>query len=131
MRPIPGWPGYHATVDGRIIGKQGHALRPRQHWRTGHLRVRLFGPQAPPVAIKVGDSIQLSRFADVYVHVLVALAYHGPGLPGQLVRHWNDDPEDNRPENLIWGTRLENAADVKRNAVDGDGFNWETGESER
>lgn len=50
------------------------------------------------------------------VHVLVALAFHGPQpFPGAIVRHLNDIGDDNRPENLAWGTYPENAADAKRN----------------
>jgi hypothetical protein len=45
----------------------------------------------------------------------VLLAFVGPRPDGAVGRHFNDDPVDNRPENLAWGTRLDNAADRLRN----------------
>lgn len=45
-------------------------------------------------------------------HALVAEAYHGPRPPGADIRHLNGDPGDDRPENLAYGTRAENAADT-------------------
>lgn len=49
-----------------------------------------------------------------YVHRLVAEAFHGLSeLP--LVRHLDDDPANNRPENLRHGTHPENYADAVAN----------------
>jgi hypothetical protein len=72
----------------------------------------------------------MERWQDVYVHVAVALAFHGPPpSPDLLVRHLDGNPEHNWPSNLAWGTREENAADRERHAaVDDDGFDWSTGE---
>ncbi len=49
------------------------------------------------------------------VHRLVALAFLGPppSLP-QEVRHLNGNPVDNRPMNLAWGSRQDNADDRER-----------------
>lgn len=134
VREAPGFPGYRVTSAGEVLSKRtGQPLRPRAHWRTGHLRVRLYGRHLEPVALTVGDGIQTSRFADTYVHVLVCRAFHGaPPFEGALVLHWDDDPTNNRPENLRWGDRIENAADLARNqsereSVDDDGFDWAVG----
>lgn len=43
-----------------------------------------------------------------HVHVLVARAFHGPKPIGMEVLHLNHDPADNRPQNLVYGTRSEN-----------------------
>lgn len=45
-------------------------------------------------------------------HVLVAEAHLGPRPRGADVRHLNGDPADDRPENLAYGARVENAADT-------------------
>jgi len=45
-------------------------------------------------------------------HTLVCETYHGLRQPGQETRHLNGDPSDDRPENLAWGTRTENLADM-------------------
>ena len=51
-----------------------------------------------------------------YVAHLVAYAFLPPKKPtDQVVRHLNDDPTDNRVENLAWGTHKDNAQDSIRN----------------
>lgn len=45
-------------------------------------------------------------------HTLVCETYHGPRPPGLETRHLNGDPADDRPNNLAWGTRTENGADM-------------------
>ena len=43
------------------------------------------------------------------VHRLVCEAFHGkPPFDGAIVLHLDEDPSNNRPENLRWGTRKEN-----------------------
>jgi hypothetical protein len=47
---------------------------------------------------------------------LVADAFLPPKSPtDQVLRHLNDNPSDNRPENLAWGTYSDNMADSIRN----------------
>ena len=72
---------------GRIL-----CLRPRDS--TGHLAFDT----------KHGTTCQ--------THRLVAAAFLGPCPEGLLVLHNNGDPGDNRPENLRYGTPLENQRDV-------------------
>jgi hypothetical protein len=50
-----------------------------------------------------------------YLHRLVLLGFRGPCPPGMQGRHLDDNPTNNRVENLLWGTPLENAADKIRN----------------
>lgn len=43
------------------------------------------------------------------IHRLVCEAFHGqPPSKDHIVLHLNENPGDNRPENLRWGTRKEN-----------------------
>jgi hypothetical protein len=135
VREIPGFPGYRATSEGAILSKKtGQPLRPRPHWRTGHLRVRLYGSHLDPVACLEDGAVRVRRYVDVYVHVLVCTAWHGPPpFEGAMVLHWDDDPTNNRPENLRFGTVRENSADFARNqtdsssSIDDDGFDWSVG----
>ena len=46
-----------------------------------------------------------------YVHTAVAEAFHGPRPPGLEVRHRNGDKSNNRADNILWGTRSQNAMD--------------------
>ena len=53
------------------------------------------------------------------VHRLVMLAFAGPCPDRLMVRHLNGDPTDSRwPENLVYGTAVENAADKKLHGTD-------------
>jgi hypothetical protein len=48
------------------------------------------------------------------VHHLVLKAFVGPPAEGQVCRHLNGQPADNRLENLRWGTPKENSQDMVR-----------------
>lgn len=48
------------------------------------------------------------------IHEMVLRAFSGEPKLGQITRHLNGNPSDNRPENLAWGTHFENMADRKR-----------------
>lgn len=114
---IPGYEGkYQASSEGRIrsldhevrgichfTGKpflrtvRGRVLKPGRYCKAGHLSVVLGnGTPGKPV------------------HQLVMLAFAGPPPEGQEVLHINGDPNDNRLENLRYGTRTENILDVYR-----------------
>lgn len=51
------------------------------------------------------------------VCVLVAEAFLGPQPDGMECRHKNGRCADDRSDNLIWGTSLENAADKRRHGT--------------
>jgi len=71
------------------------------------------------------------------VHRAVLLAFVGPCPPGHVCRHLNDNPADNRwspdPElnNLVWGTKKQNAEDRVRNAPSKPGWTDERRSLER
>lgn len=46
------------------------------------------------------------------IHSLVLQAFRGERQPGQEVRHLDGDPENNRLENLVYGSSSENKADA-------------------
>lgn len=50
-----------------------------------------------------------------YVHRLVLEAFEGPCPPGHECCHWDDDPTNNRIDNLRWDTPVENQQDMARN----------------
>ena len=51
----------------------------------------------------------------MWVHKAVLLAWDREPFNGEECRHLNDISNDNRLENLCWGTRLENVEDKRRN----------------
>lgn len=68
---------------------------------------------------KVGTSdhlhVVLDGRTDRTVHSLVLEAFTGPCPEGMEARHLDDNPTNNRLENLVWGTRSENSQDAIRN----------------
>lgn len=58
------------------------------------------------------------------VHTLVLLAFVGECPPGQQVRHKNGDKTDNRLDNLVYGTPVENNQDKREH-----GTYWVNGDS--
>ena len=51
----------------------------------------------------------------IAVHVLVCTTFHGPRPEGLVCCHKDDDQENNRADNLYWGTHKENREDRARN----------------
>jgi len=98
-RPIPGIKGYEASGAGirsvpRMLGDGRHAGGvdlALQMDKDGYPTVKIHG----------------KRYR---VAVLVQLAFAGP----PEVRHLDDDRSNFRPENLAWGSRVENEQDKKR-----------------
>ena len=89
-------------VDSRGWRFKGRVMRCATDTR-GYRRVRLSR-----------DGIQSTRL----VHRLVAEAHVGPPpTSAGLVRHLNDNPSDNRVENLSYGTDADNKLDAIRNGL--------------
>lgn len=85
------------TSDGYAIGARGRRLKGNPHTTGGY--------------IHVGYKDKQGRRKTAALHVLICEAFHGPRPAGMVVRHRNGDNQDNRPENLRWGTPAENYAD--------------------
>lgn len=97
--PIPGFPGYEITDDGRVwsvktgaflksfVNKHGYRLVALYHGGKRHIRK---------------------------VHRLVLEAFVGPCPEGVECCHNNGDPSDNRLENLRWDTHAANHAESSR-----------------
>lgn len=114
-RAIPGFERYEANAAGEVRrcaagngSLPGHVLRPKKS-SHGHLFVSI--------------DHRSGRMRPMSVHRAVCLAFHGlPPSPEHIVLHGNDVPDDNRAENLRWGTHQENADDRQTNAARGSVF---------
>ena len=101
--PVPGFPGYWATSDGRIYSERtSQFMTPSPH-PAGHMTVSAVREDGKRTGIKV--------------HHMVAAAFHGPRPKGKVVRHLNGKPSDNRAENLAYGTPSENQLDSVRHGT--------------
>lgn len=105
--PIPNWPGYGATPDGRIWSLSAN-------WRGYGQRVL-----APHSDRDQYQSVRLT-FAKgsrkkFKVHRLVAETFIGPRpSPRHEVRHLDGNRANNCASNLAWGTQKDNADDRER-----------------
>jgi len=108
---IPSYPAYSASSLGRIRrdaiihGGGGSVRRPKgvltpRPLPLGHLQITLCVNNTP---------------IDALVHRLVAEAFLPPPPKGKdCVCHRDDNPGNNKPENLFWGDRRDNSDDMVR-----------------
>lgn len=97
-RPVPSCPGYFASTEGRIGSDlRGRGIRVLKGGYRGKYR---------GLVVCVGGTRATQSF-----HALVAETFHGPRPEGLEVRHLDGNPANNRPENLRYGTPVENALD--------------------
>jgi hypothetical protein len=97
-KTVPGYEEFEVTVDGQIRENGGP---PRLRVAgTGHIYV-----------------LRRHSRPALLVHRAVLLAFRGPPEPGQICRHRDDNPAHNHLDNLVWGTKKENAEDRERNAI--------------
>jgi len=108
-REIPSARGYFVDTEGNVYSR----------WRTG------LGPAGPVFAerklsVRISDGyrcvdLKAAKRKAVNVAWLVLEAFIGPRPDGAFARHLDDNPSNNRLDNLAWGTRKENVADAIRN----------------
>jgi hypothetical protein len=112
MREIPGFAGYWATEDGRILSRRDGERELLQRSVDGYMHVTL--------GVRVHGKKARRRYP---VHRLVCLAFHGQPEDGaNVTRHLNGVSRDNRATNLTWGTHADNAQDAIRHGTLGKGM---------
>lgn len=111
-RPVAGFEDlYEVSSLGRV--RSHDRIDPRGAFRTGRmLSLKMRGRRYLGVCL-YRDGVS----TEAYVHHLVAEAFHGPRPESKHVLHWDDDPMNNRVENLRYGTTSENRLDAVRNGV--------------
>ena len=105
LQPIRSTAGlYAADVTGQIWRVKGHRARKNRKLKASlHPNGYMF------VGLSIGNML-----FNCSVHRLVAEAFHGPIPEGLDVCHANHVRNDNRPENLHFGTRSENCQESAR-----------------
>lgn len=104
-KPLDEVQGYEVSADGQIRGvlrgqgrRFGRILSPNRS-SNGYWQVR--------IAV-------LGLTKTVPIHRAVCAAFYGPCPAGNHVRHLDGDKNNNRLENLRYGTPMENSADTRR-----------------
>lgn len=115
-RPIPGYEGHYEVSDhGRVRSVTRILPHPVNGWKT--YRGKLLKQDVHKTGhIAVWLSLD-GRMRSLLVHRLVLMAFIGPCPDGMEACHWNDDPGDNRLENLRWASRRDNNLDRVRNGI--------------
>ena len=103
-RQVDGFPGYEVSITGRVRSfLPGRPVRLLKPTRGHRLKYRVVFARNVH-----GEKVCL------YVHRLVLLAFRGDPPAGHVTRHLDGDAENNRLDNLLWGTMQENSDDMKR-----------------
>lgn len=111
-RAVPGWPGYDVGSDGSMWTRR----------KRGRGAGKLYDERRPvkqtvldsgrrQVCLYRGDKKSRKK---LFVHRLVLLAFVGPCPEGLECCHWDGDHTNNKRDNLRWGTRADNIADLIR-----------------
>ena len=119
--PIVGYEGFYEVSDhGRVRTVSRITYRDNRWGSNSPMRVQgriLKGwvHQGSTGYLAVSLHRQNERKRNVFVHVLVLEAFVEVRPAGMVACHFNDEPTDNRLENLRWDTRAANAEDAARN----------------
>lgn len=115
-KDIPGYEGrYQASTHGRIRSVSRDMLRLDSHGGRAIWRYKGKILSARP---KESGHLNVSLGArnTKKVHRLVLETFVGPCPAGHECLHADGDPTNNRLDNLRWGTRLDNRADMRMHA---------------
>ena len=112
--PVVGYDGYYSVSNlGRVRSESRTVMDKNGNRRR--LPQKILKPDKKPSGHLVVSLWRNRNREKPYVHRLVLEAFVGEAPPGTQACHWNDDKEDNRLENLRWGTPTDNSLDSVRN----------------
>ena len=109
--PVVGFEFYEVSDQGRVRSISRHDSR--SHWREGIILKPAHSRKGHFTVCLYLDGKPVRK----QIHSLVAEAFIGPRPPGQEVRHGPNGRYDNSVDNLCYGTRAENHADMARDGT--------------
>ncbi len=102
--PVQGFEGYSISDTGLVRGRRGLLLNPSID-RKGYSRIDM----------RVGGAGSVRK--GLSVHRLVLSHFDRFPVDGEMCRHLDGDPQNNRLENLVWGSNSENQLDSVRHGT--------------
>lgn len=111
--PVVGYEGYYEVSDQGRVRSVPRVTR-RGNGRPMSIRGTVRKQSTMPKGHKSVTLVRDKQLRTFTVHKLVLLAFKGAAEEGQMCRHLNGDPTDNRLSNLAWGTGSENQNDAVR-----------------
>ena len=105
LKNIPGFPDYGITKDGEVWSKP-HTT-PHGHKRKG----RWLKPRNDSGGYRLVTLRNKSKVFTGRIHRLVLETFVGPCPAGEESRHLDGNKQNNRLDNLCWGTHQENMTD--------------------
>lgn len=107
-KSIPGFAGLYEISDGGAVRSLDRYANGMRKGRVLKQSIKAKGYRQVTLCREDGTR------ASFFVHRLVAQAFIGPCAFGEVVRHLDDQPSNNRLINIAYGTHLHNAQDKKR-----------------
>jgi len=90
--------GYDISTDGQVWSDKTFMFLKQQHTSDGHHYLMF----------RAGRK---GKARKVYIHQAVLTVFFRPPFQWEETRHLDGDPHNNKLNNLVWGTRLENVSD--------------------
>lgn len=113
--PVPGYPGYEVSDHGRVrsLDRKAPSRWGTPQTLTGRvLSQALVGGSGPNGRYRGCVLYRDGKPTRKTVHVLVLETFVGPRPAGMNGCHRDDDPTNNRLDNLCWGTQRQNVRDA-------------------
>lgn len=107
-KPSPSYPDFSASSWGRVMKNPYQAPMPHGGMRR-YGGIPTFGVWAKNDRRFIVVSKSKTPNAKTFrVARIVCDAFHGPAKDGQVCMHLDENSQNNRPENLAWGSQEEN-----------------------
>lgn len=106
-RPIPNWEGYYEVSEQGRIRSVDRTVTDRNgvDYRLKGVMMTTWTNENGYQYVKGSRHNRIKR---IWIHRAVLEAFVSPRPSGMVCMHLNNDPSDNRPENLCWGTQRDN-----------------------